>query len=265
MSSVIGQTIGSGPAHSPARYAPLQAPTTPGISSAFETSTFTMRAWANGLRTTARCTMPGSVRLSTKLPCPVMSEASSLRRTDVPTNFSVIAISPPSGLRAGHLTGGVEDRLHDVVVAGAAAEVPLEGLAHLFVGRVRVLPQVAGRRHDHARCAVAALEAVVAMERLLDRMQLPVGRQPLDRRDLPAVDLHGEQVARFDGLAVHQDGARAARRGIASDVGPGEPEGLPEEVHEERARLDVRLARDPVDGDRHVGHGSPFPTGEHRS
>jgi hypothetical protein len=33
--------------------------------------------------------------LSTKFPCPVMSEASSLRRTDVPTNFSVIAISPP--------------------------------------------------------------------------------------------------------------------------------------------------------------------------
>ena len=54
MSSVIGQTIGRGPAHSPASSSPLQAPTTPGISSALETSTFTMRAWANGLRTTAR-------------------------------------------------------------------------------------------------------------------------------------------------------------------------------------------------------------------
>src|SRR5262245_10754881 len=259
MSSVIGQTIGSGPAHSPARSAPLQAPTTPGISSAFETSTFATLALANGLRTTARCSMPGSVRLSTKFPCPVTSEASSLRGTDVPTNFSVIAISPPSSLRAGHLTGGVEDRLHDVVVAGAPAEVALERLADLLVGWVRVLLQVADRRHDHARRAVPALEAVVAMDRLLDRVHLPVGRQPLDRRDLPAVDLHGEQVARLDGLTVHQDGARTARRGIASDVGPGEPEGLPEEVHEERARLDVRRARDPVDGDRHVGHGSPFP------
>src|SRR4249920_1231828 len=155
MSSVIGQTIGRGPAHSPARSAPLQAPTTPGISSAFETSTLTTRACANGLRTTARWSMPGSVRLSTKLPCPVRSEASSLRRIDCPTNFSVIAISTPSGLRAGHRPGGVEDRLHDVLVAGAAAEVALQGLAHLFVGRVRVLLQEARGRHDHARCAVA--------------------------------------------------------------------------------------------------------------
>ena len=53
MSSVIGQTNGRGPAHSPASSSPVQAPTTPGISRALETSTFTMRACANGLRTTA--------------------------------------------------------------------------------------------------------------------------------------------------------------------------------------------------------------------
>ena len=95
MSSVIGQTMGSGPAHSSARSPPLHAPTTPGIPDAFETSIFVMRACANGLRTMAMCSMPGWVRLSTKLPCPVTSEASSLRRTDRPTYFSVVAISTP--------------------------------------------------------------------------------------------------------------------------------------------------------------------------
>src|SRR4029450_946518 len=220
MSSVIGQTIGSGPAHSPARSAPLQAPTTPGISSALETSTFSVARWPTGIRTTARCSMPGSVRLSTKLPCPVMSEASSLRRTDVPTNFSVIAISTPSGLGAGHRAGAVEDRFHDVLVAGAAAEVPLEGLAHLFVGRVGVLLQEAGGRHDHAGRAVATLETVVAVERVLDRMHLPVGGDPLDRGDLTTLGLEGEERARLHRLAVEQNGARAARRGVATDVGP---------------------------------------------
>ena len=56
------------------------------------------------------------------------------------------------------------------------------------------------------------------MERLLDRMHLPVGRQPLDRRDLPAVDLHGEQVARLDGLAVQAEGREVTTiEGLATD------------------------------------------------
>src|SRR5262245_3148436 len=207
------------------------------------------------------CSMAGTTMLSTKLPSPFSSAGSSLRSTGCPTNFSVTAISPSLHLRPGRLAGGVEDRLHDVVVAGAATEVALERVADLLLGGVRVLDQIARRREHHPGGAEAALEAVVAAERLLDRVQLAVGRHPLDRRDRSPVDLRGEERARFHRLPVEQDRARSAGRGVAADVGPGEPEGLPEEVHEERARLDVRLARDPVDGDRHVGHGSPFPTG----
>ena len=74
MSSVIGHTIGSGPAHSSARSAAVQAPITPGISSALLTSTLTILACANGLRTTAMCTMPGSGH--------VVDEAALPRRSD---------------------------------------------------------------------------------------------------------------------------------------------------------------------------------------
>src|SRR3954462_7827731 len=65
--------------------------------------------------------------------------------------------------------GDVAHRAHDVVVAGAAAEVALEPVADLFLARVRVAPEEVGGGHDHAGRAVAALERVVVPERLLER------------------------------------------------------------------------------------------------
>ena len=66
---------------------------TPGISSAPETSTETMRACAIGLRSTAMWSRPGRVMLSVQLVWPVTSLASSLRRRPRPS-------SPPAyGLR----------------------------------------------------------------------------------------------------------------------------------------------------------------------
>src|SRR3990172_1275274 len=124
----------------------------------------------------------GVLRSSVYRACPVRNSGSSLRRTGVPTYFSVVAIGvPPSGPRAAHVLRGVEDGLHDVLVAGAAAQVALEGRANLLLGRVGVLPQVGVRGHDHARRAIPALQAVVAMEGLLQRVHLPVGRHGLDR------------------------------------------------------------------------------------
>ena len=78
MSSVTGQAQGSMPAGS-ARSAPLNAATTPGRSSAADTSTRVIRACAIGLRRIAMCSMPGSVMLSVHVVRPVISRASSLR------------------------------------------------------------------------------------------------------------------------------------------------------------------------------------------
>src|SRR6476659_2389949 len=199
--------------------------------------------------------MPAIDWLSMKEPWPSMSGASSFRRMGRPTYVSVVAIGSPSALRAAHLTGGVQDRLDDVLVPRAPAEVPLEGLADLRLRRRRVLLQVAGGRHQHARRAVAALESVVAMERILERVQGPVRPgQRLDRRDLAAVRLDGEERAGLHRLAVEVHRARAAGRRVAPDVGSGESQLLPEEVDEERARLDIGLAPRPVDGDRDLRH-----------
>ena len=102
-------------------------------------------------------------------------------------------------------------------------------------------PPGARRRHHEARRAVAALERVLLVERLLHRMQLVALRETLDRRHLAAVRLHGEHGARLDRLAVEEHGAGAARGGVAADVRPLQAELLAQEVGEQLPRLDVGL------------------------
>src|SRR5688500_10455546 len=73
------------------------------------------------------------------------------------------------------------DRLDDVHVAGAAADVALDCRPRLLLGRLRVLLEQRRRAHQHPRRAVAALERVMGRERLLQLAQLAVRRrEPLD-------------------------------------------------------------------------------------
>ena len=143
--------------------------------------------------------------------------------------------------------GRGEHRLHDVVVAGAAAEVALEAEPHVVLGRVRDLLEQRHRRHHHARGAVAALQPVVLVERGLHRVPLVAVGEALDRRDRRAVGLRREHRARLHRLAVDQHRARAAARRVAADLRAGEAARLAEVLHEQRARLDVVVLRRAVD------------------
>jgi len=78
MSSVTGQAHGMVPWTS-LKSCPENAAITPGRVKAPDTSTFVMRACAIGLRRIARCSRPGSVRLSVHVVRPVIRCASSLR------------------------------------------------------------------------------------------------------------------------------------------------------------------------------------------
>src|SRR5581483_8320075 len=134
--------------------------------------------------------MPCRLMSSTKTPCPCRSRRSSLRGTFWPDQvFSVSGASTcvgasvvvvlifrsgaaqvgasalrraPSSLRS--LRGRL-DGLEDVPVARAAADVALQRLLDLVVGRARVVAQERGRAHQHPRRAVAALKRVVILER----------------------------------------------------------------------------------------------------
>src|SRR5439155_1123571 len=84
-----------------------------------------------------------------------------------------------------HLLGTGGDRLHDVVVAGAAAEIAFELVPDgVIVEVVTFAGHHVDRGHDHAGSAVAALQAMMLAERFLHRMQRPVriGPKGLDFR-----------------------------------------------------------------------------------
>src|SRR6185436_10506496 len=138
------------------------------------------------------------------------------------------------GLRAGH------DAFHDVVIAGAAAEVAFQRLADFLLARVGVALREVERVHHHARGAEAALQAMVLFECRLHRVQRAIGlRHALDGHDVGALGLHRDDRAALDRLAVHQDGARAALGGVASHVGAGQAQVLANVGNQQGSRLDL--------------------------
>ena len=179
--------------------------------------------------------------LSTKLPRPRSSGSSSLRLTGdadlAPVSVALMTHSRGSG-----------DRLDDVVVARAAAEVALEAVPDRFSARRLAIVDQRDGRHHHARRAVSALERVVIVERLLHRVQLPVRGEALDRRDLGAVGLDAEDGARLHRLAVEQHRAGAARGRVAADGRAREREPLTQDVNQQITRLDLELVLRAVDG-----------------
>ena len=147
-----------------------------------------------------------------------------------------------------------------MLIAGTAAEVAGDALPNLlFAGRGIVLQQV-DRGHDHARRAVAALQAVLLPEALLQRMQLPFRRETLDRRHRRAVGLHGKHRARLRAPAVDEHRARAALARVTADMGSREIEMLAQEVHEQCAWFDVRFAHLAVDRDGDLDHRGANPS-----
>jgi hypothetical protein len=93
---------------------------------------------------------------------------------------------------------------------------------------------------------------VALVEALLDRVELAVSLERLDRGHLVAVAHDGEHRARLHGLAVDAHGARTAVGGVAAPVGTGEAERLAQEMDEQQARLDVALDVFTVDRKRNV-------------
>src|SRR6476660_4651771 len=199
---------------------------------------------------------PGRLKSSMYSPAPRMNRGSSLRLTEWPMPPTsgvvwrgasiVIVVSPRSAGRGRlgrdglafrgrrsrdrcrfarvELAGCLLDRLDDVHVAGAAAEVAADPFADLRLGGFRVPIEEPGGLHDHSRGAEAALQAVLVPERLLEGMQRRAVDHALDRPDLGAVRLDREHGAGLRAAAVHVNGAGAAVARVAADVGAGQPE-----------------------------------------
>src|SRR4029079_8977679 len=126
--------------------------------------------------------------------------------------------------------GRDRDRLDDLRVARAAAEVAGDRLAdRIVVGRAARV-DVGPRRHQHSRRADPALGATRIEERLLQRVEvraaLGAGREALDGPDQGAVDLADRDEAGIDDRVVEQDRAGAALPFPATLLRPRQPAGL---------------------------------------
>src|SRR5215470_11675857 len=85
----------------------------------------------------------------------------------VTTGKASLAVTPP---RCRQL-----NRLQNILVAGAAAEIPRKPLFDFFLVRVRVFVQQLVSRHEKPGRAKATLQSVFFAKRFLDRMELAAG------------------------------------------------------------------------------------------
>src|SRR5918996_4299505 len=100
----------------------------------------------------------------------------SCRTTGWPTTRRPASTATASAI-AVHLAGIRLDRIDDLGVARAAAQVTLERGPDVVPGRTRITREERQGREQHARRAEPALDRPVAQERLLERMEMTVGVQ----------------------------------------------------------------------------------------
>src|SRR5215204_4561797 len=209
-------------------------------------------ACAYGERTKCRKPIPCRLRSSKKTPSPWTRRLSSLRGMLWPAQPRFVSVSSTTSARSSVvsvISGRLFDRLDDVHVPGTAADVPLDCLPNLVLAGARVGVEQVFRGHQHARRAVAALQRVGLTERLLERMQLAVAGETLNRLDRRPVGLDRKHHAALDGVAVVEDGTRAAVARVAADVCPGQIEVVADEVDEQPPRRDLALVQVAVDVD----------------
>src|ERR1700746_1670906 len=81
-------------------------------------------------------------------------------------------------------------RFDNVLIAGAAAQIAGDTPADLLVSRISVLLQQGISREQHSRSAEAALQSVLLLESLLQRMELAILHETFHREQLAAICLH---------------------------------------------------------------------------
>jgi hypothetical protein len=98
-----------------------------------------------------------------------------------------------------------------------------------------MLAQELGQRHQDARGAEAALQPMMVLKRLLQRVQPVAIGERFDRGDLLAVALHREHQAGARARPAEEDRARAACAVLASDVRAGEVQLVAQKIHQREA------------------------------
>src|SRR5262249_37973175 len=116
-----------------------------------------------------------------------------------------------------HCPCRVLDRVDDVLIAGATAEVAVESVPDLFFRRLRIPHQQLMRGENHPRSAETALQPVTFPKGLLERMELFFLSQPFNCQNLTPVGLNRKNGAGLNGGVVLHNFAPPPHAGVAPD------------------------------------------------
>jgi hypothetical protein len=152
------------------------------------------------------------------------------------------------------------DRLHNVMVTGATAQVTFQTLTDFLLREtVRMRLHKVDGGHDHAGGTESALQCVMFPEHFLHRMQRSIRRrQTLDCDDIRTIRLQRKLSARLHGNPVHMHHARAALAGVAADMRAGETKLFAQQLDKQGASLDVDRVLLAVNRQRDLRHRTPF-------
>src|SRR6516225_1379910 len=172
-------------------------------------------------------------------------------------------LRPSSGSTALALARRNLDRVDDLGIGGAAAEIAREIVPDLILVRVGMRFEQL-RRHQHeAGRAVSALERTGLDEGFLHGIEIVRVRvrERLDRAHLGAVDERGQVEAAGDGRAVHQHGAAAAHALPTALARAHEIEFALQQLDEVVMRLDLGRDLLAVEGEADRARHSSSPSG----
>src|SRR5436190_6459503 len=120
----------------------------------------------------------------------------------------------------------------------------------MLLGWLRMPGEKLRRRHQYAGAAEAALQSVMAPERLLQIVQLARARaQALDRLDVAALRLHGVEQTRAHRATLEQNGAGAADAVLATHMRAVRMQHVPQEIGKKHARLGLAAHLSPVEAE----------------
>src|SRR6266566_5159673 len=234
------------------RSGPVSTACTPSSCCAAVTSIETMRACGWVLRSSLQYSMRGNARSSANRVAPVTFATASTFRSAFPMTLCLAIQRFP--LRLGffttHARRGQLDRLIDLDVAGAAAEVAGQRVFDFGACRLGIAgEQRLGGEQESGR-AVAALRGAQVGERLLQGMQLAALRHRFDGSHRVAGARETQHQARQDRRSIQQHGARTALAQLAAVLRSGESQVLAQYLEQRLMRCERHFSRFAVHGER---------------
>lgn len=137
-----------------------------------------------------------------------------------------------------NLIGDELDRLEDLGVAGAAAQIASQGVLDFAATGVWIVAEQRLRRQNHARLAEATLQSAAAIKSILDRVDaLPSGllmqrAQALDGGDVFPFERRRQSQASEGWSAINQHRARTTISLVAALLAAGQSKAVAQDFEQ---------------------------------